>query len=79
MTDILFSTFAGGGDDEVRLQLRESRKKLFLDLRVYASVVPDQEKVATGKGLSIGVEHFQEFKKAVLGAEALLREKGCLE
>jgi hypothetical protein len=47
-------------------------------LRVYTSLREGEEKIPTGKGLSVNVSHFGELKKAILEVETVLRESHLL-
>ena len=76
--DKLVATFQKNKFEEVRVQIKEFKGYDLLDLRVYTSVKEGDEKVPTGKGLSINVSHFEELKKAVLEAEIVLRENNLL-
>jgi hypothetical protein len=63
-------------NEEIRVQVKEFKKRKWLDVRVYASLKSGEEKTPTGKGVLIPASSYTEFKKAVLLAEELLRDTG---
>ena len=73
--DSLISSFQENERDEIRVQLKEFKKKEWLDIRVYTSLKPGAEKAATGRGFSVSFDHFQDFKQAILAAENFLKQK----
>lgn len=77
--DKLIAIFPKNKFEEVRVQIKEFKGYDLLDLRVYTAPKEGEEKVPTGKGLSINVSHFEELKKALLEAEQVLRENHLLE
>lgn len=74
----LIASFAKNKFEEVRVQIKEFKGYDLLDLRVYTTLKDGEEKIPTGKGLSINVSHFEELKKALLAAEIVLRENHLL-
>lgn len=77
--DKLIAIFPKNKFEEVRVQIKEFKGYDLLDLRVYTAPKEGDEKVPTGKGLSLNVSHFEELKKAILEAEQVLRENNLLE
>ena len=76
--DKLIASFQKNKFEEVRVQIKEFKGYDLLDIRVYATLKETEEKIPTGKGLSINVSHFQDLKKAILEAETALRENHLL-
>lgn len=74
----LIASFAKNKFEEVRVQIKEFKGYDLLDLRVYTTLKEGEEKIPTGKGLSINVSHFMELKNAMLEAEKVLRENHLL-
>lgn len=74
----LIASFSKNKFEEVRVQIKEFKGYDLLDLRVYTTLKDGEEKIPTGKGLSINVSHFQDLKKAILLAEGVLRENNLL-
>jgi hypothetical protein len=60
------------------VQIKEFKGYDLLDIRVYTSLKDSDEKIPTGKGLSINVSHFLELKKAIIEAEKVLEENHLL-
>ena len=75
----LVASFQKNKFEEVRVQIKEFKGYDLVDLRVYTTLKDGEEKIPTGKGLSINVSHFLELKKAVLEVETVLRENKLLE
>ena len=75
----LVATFQKNKFEEVRVQIKEFKGYDLVDLRVYTTLKDGEEKIPTGKGLSINVSHFLELKKAMLETEVILRENKLLE
>lgn len=75
----LVACFPKNKFEEVRVQIKEFKGYDLVDIRVYTAVKDGEEKVPTGKGLSINVSHFNELKKAVLELEKALKENHLLE
>lgn len=76
--DKLVASFQKNKFEEVRVQIKEFKGYDLLDIRVYTALKETNEKIPTGKGLSINVSHFEDLKKAILEAEAVLRENDLL-
>lgn len=74
----LVATFPKNKFEEVRVQVKEFKGYDLVDLRVYTSLKEGEEKIPTGKGLSVNVSHFLELKKAILELETVLRENNLL-
>lgn len=74
----LVSSFPKNKFEEVRVQVKEFKGYDLVDIRVYTALKEGEEKIPTGKGLSINVSHFLELKKALLETEAVLRENNLL-
>jgi len=75
----LVACFPKNKFEEVRVQVKEFKGYDLLDIRVYTSLKDSDEKIPTGKGLSINVSHFFELKKGILEAETVLKENGLLD
>ena len=76
--DKLIASFEKNKFEEVRVQIKEFKGYDLLDIRVYTSPKEGEEKVPTGKGLSLNVAHFYDLKKAILMAEEALRQSNLL-
>ncbi len=76
--DKLIASFQKNKFEEVRVQIKEFKGYDLLDIRVYTTLKETDDKIPTGKGLSINVSHFQDLKKAILEAESVLRENHLL-
>lgn len=74
----LVSSFPKNKFEEVRVQVKEFKGYDLIDLRVYTALKEGEDKIPTGKGLSINVSHFMELKKAILELETVLRENDLL-
>ena len=74
----LVATFPKNKFEEVRVQVKEFKGYDLVVLRVYTSIKEGEEKIPTGKGLSVNVSHFGELKKAILEMEVVLRENNLL-
>ncbi|MBI3315688.1 MAG: transcriptional coactivator p15/PC4 family protein [Candidatus Omnitrophica bacterium] len=77
--DVLIASFPKNKFEEVRVQVKEFKGYDLLDLRVYTALKDGEEKIPTGKGLSLNVSHFQELKRAVLEAERVLKENHLID
>ena len=64
--------------EEIRVQIKEFKGYDLVDIRVFAGTKDGEEKVPTGKGISINVSHFLDLKKAILAAEEVLRKNQLL-
>ncbi len=76
--DHLVSTFPKNKFEEIRVQIKEFKGYDLVDIRVFAGSKEGEEKVPTGKGISINVSHFMDLKKAILEAEQVLRKHQLL-
>ena len=76
--DKLIACFPKNKFEEIRVSVKEFKGYDLLDLRVYTALKDGEEKIPTGKGLSLNVSHFQELKSAILEAEKVLRENHLL-
>ncbi len=74
----LVMTFQKNKFEEVWVQIKEFKGYDLLDIRVYTSVRDGEEKIPTGKGISLNVSHFNDLKKAVAELEKVLRENNLL-
>ncbi len=74
----LVMTFQKNKFEEVWVQIKEFKGYDLLDIRVYTSVRDGEEKIPTGKGISLNVSHFNDLKKAVAELEKTLRENNLL-
>ena len=77
--DKLIASFQKNKFEEVRVQIKEFKGYDLLDIRVYTALKESEEKIPTGKGLSINVTHFIELKNAVLAAEKVLKENHLID
>ena len=76
--DKLVASFPKNKFEEVRVSVKEFKGYDLLDIRVYAATKDGEDKVPTGKGISINVTHFMELKSAFLEAEKVLRDNDLL-
>ncbi len=76
--DQLIASFPKNKFEEIRVQIKEFKGYDLLDIRVFAGTREGEEKVPTGKGISINVSHFLELKKAIIDAEQVLRKNQLL-
>lgn len=76
--DKLIASFQKNKFEEIRVQIKEFKGYDLVDIRVFAGSKDGEEKVPTGKGISINVSHFLELKKALLDAEEVLRQNQLL-
>ncbi len=74
----LIASFPKNKFEEVRVAIKEFKGYDLLDIRVYAATKDGEEKVPTGKGISVNVSHFAELKQAFLAAEKVLKENNLL-
>lgn len=75
----LVATFPKNKFEEVRVQIKEFKGYDLVDIRVYTALKDSEEKIPTGKGLSLNVSHFYDLKKAVLELETALKENKLLD
>ncbi len=76
--DVCVASFPKNKFEEIRVQVKEFKGYDLVDIRVFAGTRDGEEKVPTGKGISINVSHFNELKKAILETEKVLRENQLL-
>lgn len=76
--DQLIASFPKNKFEEIRVQIKEFKGYDLVDIRVFAGSKEGEEKVPTGKGISINVSHFMDLKKAILEAESVLRKHQLL-
>ena len=76
--DQLISTFPKNKFEEIRVQIKEFKGYDLVDIRVFAGSKEGDEKVPTGKGISVNVSHFMDLKKAILETEQVLRKHQLL-
>jgi hypothetical protein len=74
----LVATFPKNKFEEVRVQVKEFKGYDLIDIRVYTALKEGEDKIPTGKGLSLNVTHFFELKKSILELETTLRENQLL-
>ena len=74
----LVSFFQKNKFEEVRVQIKEFKGYDLIDIRVYTTVKEGEDKIPTGKGISLNVTHFGDLKKALLETENILRENNLL-
>ena len=76
--DQLIAKFPKNKFEEVRVSIKEFKGYDLLDIRVYTAAKDGEEKIPTGKGLSVNVSHYLELKNALLAAEPVLRQNNLL-
>jgi len=72
------ATFDKNKFEEVRIGVKEYKGFDLIDLRVWVESKEVGGKVPTAKGLSLNVELFPQFKKAVLQLETILKQNNLL-
>jgi len=72
------ATFDKNKFEEVRIGVKEYKGFDLIDLRVWVESKEVGGKVPTAKGLSLNVELFPQFKKAVLQLESILKQNKLL-
>jgi hypothetical protein len=78
MMDKCVSVFPKNKFEEIRVQVKEFKGYDLVDIRVFAGTKDGEDKVPTGKGISVNVSHFIELKDAILKTEQVLRENQLL-
>ena len=73
------ATFNKNKFEEIRIGVKEYKGFDLIDLRVWVDSKDAGGKVPTAKGLSLNVELFAEFKKAVLALETTLKKNNLLD
>lgn len=76
--DQLVAVFPKNKFEEIRVQIKEFKGYDLVDIRVFAGSKEGEEKVPTGKGISINVSHFMDLKKAIIEVEQVLRKHQLL-
>lgn len=76
--DKMIASFQKNKFEEIRVQIKEFKGYDLVDIRVFAGSKDGEDKVPTGKGISINVSHFLELKKALLDTEEVLRQNQLL-
>lgn len=76
--DKCVASFPKNKFEEIRVQIKEFKGYDLVDIRVFASAKDGEDKVPTGKGVSINVTHFLELKKAIVQTEEVLRQNNLL-
>ena len=72
------ATFNKNKFEEIRIGVKEYKGFDLIDLRVWVDSKEAGGKVPTAKGLSLNVELFPQFKKAVLELEGTLKKNNLL-
>lgn len=72
------STFDKNKFEEIRIGVKEYKGFDLIDLRVWVDSKDAGGKVPTAKGLSLNVELFSQFKKAILNLETVLKKNNLL-
>ena len=72
------ATFDKNKFEEIRIGVKEYKGFDLVDLRVWVESKEAGAKVPTAKGLSLNVELFPQFKKAILLLEKVLKDNNLL-
>lgn len=72
------ATFAKNKFEEIKIGVKEYKGFDLIDLRVWVDSKEAGGKVPTAKGLSLNVELFPTFKKAILELEKVLKTNNLL-
>ena len=72
------TTFDKNKFEEIRVGVKEYKGFDLIDLRVWVDSKEAGGKVPTAKGLSLNVELFPKFKKAILKLEEVLKSNNLL-
>lgn len=70
--DRLITAVQKNKTEEIRFSLRRLNGKDFLDIREFTELHGLSEKIATGRGITVSLVLFDEFKKAMSETEAAL-------
>ena len=62
----VIDTFPKNAMEEVRTQLTEYKGYKLIDIRVWYKQKEEEEFKPSKKGLTLGIEHYKELKKAIL-------------
>jgi hypothetical protein len=76
--DRLIAKFRKNTLEEIRISATEFQGRQLVDIRIFAGP-RGQETVPTRKGISIPIELYDEFKKAINSLEEILEEEGLLK
>ena len=76
--DQCIAVFPKNKFEEIRVQIKEFKGYDLVDIRVFAGTKDGEEKVPTGKGISVNVSHFLELKASILKTEEVLRKNQLL-
>ena len=76
--DRLISKFRKNAFEEIQISAREFQGRQLVDIRIFAGP-RGQETKPTKKGVSIPIELYGEFGKAVANLEEILEEEGLYE
>jgi hypothetical protein len=74
--DRLIASIDKKNREEIRVSAKESKGRRWVDLRVYASGLPAEEKWPTGKGFAVPEEDWARFRDGIALAEKELKENG---
>jgi len=72
------ATFDKNKFEEIKIGVKEYKGFDLIDLRVWVDSKDAGGKVPTAKGLSLNVELFPQFKKAILDLETVLKKNNLL-
>lgn len=74
----IVATFDKNKFEEIKIGVKEYKGFDLIDLRVWVDSKEAGGKVPTAKGLSLNVELFPKFKKAILELEKVLKKNNLL-
>ena len=72
----LVATIDKKNDEQIRVSVKESGGRRCVELRVYASSRPGEEKWPTGKGFLVPLEDWSLFREGLVCAEKELKDSG---
>ena len=78
MVDRLVATIDKKNCEQIRILAKEFKGRRCIDVRVYASSRPGEEKWPTGKGFLVSAEEWNLFREGLIHAEKELKESGWL-
>jgi hypothetical protein len=76
--DRLISKFRKNNFEEIQIKASEYQGRQFVDIRTFVGS-RGQETVPTKKGVSIPIEMYGEFRKAIRNLEDILEEEGIYD
>lgn len=76
--DRLISKFRKNSLEEIQVSAREYQGRQLVDIRTYIGS-RGQETVPTKKGITIPIELYSEFRKAMRDLEDILEDEGILD